>query len=142
MYNSYIIMWSILEKFQVNELYFCVKRYPINNTKLFDIFSLCSATLLTIIDKLKNSKWTNCIFVSNDILTITSYYLTYFHYVLQFFWQRAFTHASFFFQIRMAWQSFELSHSHTTYSITNCNLVIYVYKSSKGLFTNYVDKTR
>ena len=34
MYNSYIIMWSILEKFQVNELYFCVKRYPINNIKL------------------------------------------------------------------------------------------------------------
>jgi hypothetical protein len=27
-------MWSILEKFQVNELYFCVKRYPINNIKL------------------------------------------------------------------------------------------------------------
>ena len=27
-------MRSILEKFQVNELYFCVKRYPINNIKL------------------------------------------------------------------------------------------------------------
>ena len=134
-------MWSILEKFEVNELYFCVERYPINNTKLFDIFSLCSATLLTIIDKLKNSKWTNCIFVSKDILTITPYYLTYFHYVLQFFWQRAFTRVCFFsafsfFLIRMAWKSFELSHSHTTYSMTNFNLVIYIYKSSKGLFTN------
>ena len=97
--------------------------------------------------KLKNSKWMKCIFVSKDILTITPYYLTYFHYVLQFFWQRAFTRVCFFsafsfFQIRMAWQSFELSHFHTTYSMTNFNLVIYIYKSSKGLFTNYVDKMR